>query len=317
MKILINLYSKELFSNSEFKTARSSLRNKKICFVVFYLDDKLDFIFELPLSPSMGEMPEELITQFKMQTITPMLNRAIEIYRFFKIDDFEFPKENQPDKEYSFETFGIGDEPQLTANEIVRLKGDPSSIMKIISYSLKAKQDWMVDFNSSLTMDEFSFFLGKIEKKHLIGIEQPVAENLSITAPSNIIMWADETLRTQNGNLRECIKLGYNGFILKPIYFSPSQCMQLLQESQIHHYPMLVSDVNCDSVYSSFIYFLNQFSSWKILNCPFKSPHFFNTIDFQTPFYFLNEKRRLAINDKAIDLVLKDTAYEGQLALTL
>ena len=233
MKTLINLYSKELFSNSEFKTARSSLRHKKTCFAVFYLNDKLDFIFELPLSPSMGEMPEELITQFKMKIITPMLNRAIEIYRFFKIDDFEFPKENRYDKEYSFETFGIGDEPQLKSNEIVRLKGDPSSLKQIISYSLKTKQDWMVDFNSSLTMDEFSFFLGKIDKKHLIGIEQPVAENLNITAPPNIIMWADETLRTQNGNLRECIKLGYNGFILKPIYFSPSQCMQLLQESQI------------------------------------------------------------------------------------
>lgn len=264
----IKIYKKNKILKQSFSTASGTLNEKEIIQILFFENEEPVFIYELPLSPSLGEMPIDVFTrltkeQFGAFTTSTHLRRAFSYYE--SLPKINFDSRMLPLIELNLVTYGIHDWPNTNNNAVNRLKCNSRNINSLIQYSKNAMNKWVVDFNGSLNEEEFLYFLKYAALKNCIWVEQPLKPgvlNILFLNETPIPIFADEDmLYLSQKNFHES---GYKGCFLKPIRHNCLELMTWLKFVHEKEIPCIIGNPICDIVSISLSQLFNQVSTVKV-----------------------------------------------------
>ncbi len=306
-------YELELFSSKKelirpFKTARSTVSKKEILIIVFYLEKLPVFAFELPLSPSLGEMPVDVIKYFKsknrLDLKSVMVERAISYFKGLKsVKNFNRPK-NQLVK--IFKTLGINDFPELIDKEtIYRFKASKKNIKDINQFVLSNNIKWCVEFNQSLDIKEFESILSEINFSKCEYIEAPFDFNYTDKKiKSNIPIFADEILSTIDKV--QFVNYDFKGAMLKPLKFNFDELLSWINYSYERNLPFYISNVASDTLGNCFIDFWNNLSLYKYeMDYNFNS-FFADSLTFEKNPYEITKTDEFYFDASCVDEIKKN-----------
>ena len=318
MTIQIKIFHANKMLKNEFITASGCLKEKEILMVIFYINELPTFLYELPLSPSLGEMPRDILTildRKKIQAfnLSPHLKRACSYFFGLALHDFrsEF---YCPLYSLKMCTYSLHEWPEQEDNHIFRLKCNAKNLNQLILYSKRINSQWTVDFNGSLNKELFLCFLQKANFKNCLWIEQPLKSgelSHSLAKNSRIPIYADEDvtfMRPEN-----FIESPYKGLMLKPIRHDFPEFLKWLQFAHRFKIPCLIGNQICDVVSSSFCRFFNRLSTVEVI--------FENTssclqgADFHEEIFY-NEQNMMKINKNIFHYIEKnyDMTYAFEFA---
>lgn len=220
MVIRVELYIKEYELKAPFSSASGSL-SRKMEFVLKFTEDNgyVDqFVIELPLSPSHGEMPEDIISAVKSRQLyrSKYFKNCLSYFLFLN-SFLDSSKKNKNTEKVAINhtTLSIGQNFQFRSKPsgIIKVKASSHNFLQIKRYINKSSEKFIVDFNASLDVDQLLTFMHKINKRQIFGIEQPLRADAKVPT-LGVCTIADETLAVYGYD--ELDKYGYNGFVLKP-----------------------------------------------------------------------------------------------------
>ena len=320
MDIKIDLYSKIYHLEQEFTTARSSIRKKEILFLVFKSENVDQFVFELPLSPSMGSMPIDIYKEFhywqnkkinRKQLSNKYINSAISYF----VNLIMFKKSLpvfEPMKIYNFSTIPISkDQLKLdhfqSAISIPRFKGSADNLDWLIHFSKSTDLKWAVDFNASLNQDNFINFSKRVNFDNCVYIEQPlpVGEfNYELKSYCNTIVFADEELKGLSPSNYD-LNL-WDGFSLKPINYDFDELMSWLYFAQLNKINYFIGSQINDLIDQSFSNCWNFCSTWQLKLAP-----------IHKQYYYLCPQNTMKLNSETFEYIKNTSKYISTLNLTI
>lgn len=306
MSLKIKIYQAEKVLKQSFTTSSGCLKKKTIFQVLIYEDQRFHFIYELPLSPSLGEMPDEikatlLRDQLHAFQTSTHLKRALSWCHMMLKDYTDFLN-YQPLQTFLLETFGIGDWPLTGQEKLVRLKCNLQSVESLITYSWTTSNQWSVDFNGSLEESTWLYFTRHVNFKNCVWIEQPLPAcqlTHALARYSSAPIYADEEMAYLSPSL--FLTSPFKGFILKPIRHDYAPFMEWLYLAQQFKIPCIIGNNVCDTIALALCQFFNQVCTVRLLeDSPLTS--FFHGNFFEKELFKLN-KGQLTINDEVVDFV--------------
>lgn len=271
MPILIDFYLTSRKLKRPFKTARSEVSEKDVLILVF--DN--EFAFELPLSPSMGEMPSETIDQAKKNQISMMTQRALSFYQGMTASDFKRP-EVMPQKTFHTITYDINSTEIEEGSYLQRFKGSSENMSEIIDWSQNHKDTWTVDFNAGLNEEELRTFLKEADLENCQFIEQPMPAGDLTLPKSPVPYWVDEGLKELAPN--RFLESAYKGFMLKPLAFDFPRFLEWMNFAKENQIPFFISGLACDNLFFSFLRYWNKCSTWRNIY-PERAGFFINDLE--------------------------------------
>lgn len=183
------------------------------------------FVWELALSPSLGEMPKDtlkaahnLVGTMEKASST-MLQRALS-FAEAALCGRSLPAYNGAGH-LSIRNIPIGCEAEATEiyHGVAKLKGDPTNLEELIELTRQARTPFIVDFNGSLDVRQWRLFVENVRSDALLYVEQPCAASepcslsgigFAVYADESCQAWPVEALHAQ----------GFSGLVLKPIRYS-------------------------------------------------------------------------------------------------
>lgn len=256
MQILIDFYIKNRRLINPFKTARSEVVQKDVLIIVF----NNSFAIELPLSPSMGEMPMEVIKKAKNGELSIMASRALSYFRGMTKNS-KREVTNIPLRTFHTITYDMNKTSIKEGEFLQRFKGGKENLDYLIECSRSLNYSWTVDFNEGLTEEELIYFLKNAELKNCLFIEQPLNADVSSLPDTAVKYWIDEGLKRLTPN--EFLRSNYKGFMLKPLVFDYDEFNQWLLFGQKNKVPFFISGLACDNLYFEFLKYWNNFATWE------------------------------------------------------
>lgn len=322
MALEIECYFADKALSTPFSSASGTLSKKTFIQLLFKEDEAYQFIYELPLSPSLGEMPIDLLQAFEGKdnafsgpTIpSPIIQNALSYYLYFQTHRLT-PVTAQ--EKFKIVTVGIDQEYQTTNESVVhRFKGAKKNLGHLIHLSQELGNPWIVDFNQSLDQEDLIYFISRANLKHCLYIEQPLkagtasAELLkSLASP----IFADEEVPFIEWQIFH--QSGYAGVVLKPLRLNAERLFEWLRFCDQQSVPALIGGMFSDSIALEFNRFLNQFTSWQLdysanpiiadLLNPLLPPY---------PLFFL-ENQKLVVNPDVFSLVKTNYDYRFSISL--
>ncbi len=262
----IKIYTAKRILESSFETSSGKLKEKEILQLLFFEKQQPVFIHELPLSPSLGEMPNDIKIALK-QHHTKALFRSTHLRRSLswlnmKTTDFTSFQKKKPINTLSLQTFGIGDWPVTNRLSVVKIKSDLKSIKQLIAFSKNSTNRWCVDFNGSLSEEAWTYLIKNANFDNCLWVEQPFPCSkltFKLANQSPVSIYADEEIsRLSPATFKSS---PYTGFILKTIKHDFSVFLEWLTFAQNNEIPCIIGTQVCDEVSSSLCRFFNQFST--------------------------------------------------------
>lgn len=298
----IKVFYSEKYLNQPFCTQSGSLKKKGIFQIAFYKGEMLDFIYEVPLSPSLGEMPKDLFHLFsshKMEAFDRSVNlkRAISYYHGMK----KFPLKEETPRKMRINTYGIGDWAHNLFQDIARLKCDGKNVVKLIEFSFETDHPWCVDFNASLNENQWKYFLAASNLRHCQWIEQPLPINKltdRLASLSPIDLYADEEMSQLTP--KQFLNSPYRGFMLKPVRHDFEHLIKWIEFSRHYQIPAMINSLVSDCVSISLCKFFNRYMTIEIEE--FGSDPFFQGNIFDSEIYLINDGV-LSINNNVMEYI--------------
>lgn len=310
MDIKIEAYVGHFNLKESFVSASGKLNRKIIIQLVFFQKENPCFIFELPLSPSLGEMPTDVLDELnkfnKSFSVHQVNSKYFEIaWSYFEglfLNDF-LGFDIRKQKEIYFKTLSIGsDKPDKYCNRytVCKFKSSPSSMEDVVRISKTMNSPWSVDFNRSLSIDNFLYFIGKARLDFCMFIEQPLSlgeMNEEIAKMCYVPIYADEDMAVLNkSSFKES---GYEGLVLKPIRHNFYELISWIDFAIDFDIPFLFGNMVSDSVADDLVKFFNQYASLKIIG---KTNYFSHNL--HRPTYLMSNKR-LTVNYNILKSIMK------------
>jgi len=239
-----------------FKTARSEVSKKDVLILIF----NNEFAFELPLSPSMGEMPDETISMAKKGIASPMVLRSLGFYKGMNSNNQNISKVS-PLKKFHTITYDINNKEYHEGNYLQRFKGSAHNMNEIAEWSHKNKDQWTIDFNAGLSKEELESFIEMADLSNCLFIEQPLLPGASSLPEAPVDYWADEELKELAPN--KFLESNFRGFMLKPLAFDFQEFCDWITFANKSEIPFFISGLACDNLFFSFLKYWNSFSTWQ------------------------------------------------------
>lgn len=221
--IKIEVYTSEFALKDSFQSASGTLRRKTELIIAGrnVSTGGLLFAMEMPLSPSSGESVEDVLCSIDNASspISPSILRFMSYLNSFCLQ--RSPPDMLADKFQSqrstldLVTFDIRSVSLVPRDfsGIAKLKGSPSNIPDIIQAMKGSSCRYILDFNGSLTRNQYEEFVQMVCADKIVGVEQPTKncwEGLDLCLP----MIADNCL-THYG-YSNIAAAGFMGFVFKP-----------------------------------------------------------------------------------------------------
>ncbi len=266
MNAIIDFYLCKKKLRSTFESASGVLKEKEILILTFRRQEEVEFAFELPLSPSMGEMINDVLEKARAGKHSKYLQIALSYFKALIVEKRSIPvNKNQADF-INVVTYGIGSHTQLQldAEEIVRLKANPDTIEEIIEFSHSTKNKFIVDFNQSLSLELFQDFSHRVSSKQLLYVEQPLVKDATVPS-SPFPVWADESVSYYQ-SVEKILEQGFSGFVLKPLHYEFDKLVEIVTAANTHNVPCIIGGVISDSLHACFIDVFQSATSLKVTN---------------------------------------------------
>ena len=309
MDTKIEIYSCDRPLVNSFASASGTLKRKRVIQIVFIQKSIDRFIFELPLSPSLGEMPEDVLFECMawdkeisyIDIKSKMLKRSIKYFQWSLQSSFVLSK-LVPIKKYIFQTIPIGQNKRLIRNDVLhRYKGSSNNLEGLIKITLEQNEPWSVDFNGSLNYEQWELFCSKAFFAKCAYIEQPLAIgklNQEMANLCPVALYADEEMEwLSNENF---VSSPYSGMVLKPIRHDPDELIKWIEIARAYKIPCVVGGMVCDYVASAFEEFWNKLMT--IQHKEFCITSFFDLEPWKYPVYY-DEATEIKVNKQIFDYV--------------
>lgn len=266
MNAIIDFYLCKKKLKSTFESASGILKEKNILILTFRRQEEIEFAFELPLSPSMGEMITDVLDQAKAGKHSKYLQIAISYFKALIVEKRSIPLNKNLTNAINVTTYGIGSNSQLqfNAEEVIRLKASPNTIEEIIAFSHSTKNKFIVDFNQSLSLELFQDFSDRVSSRQLLYVEQPLVKN-EIVPISKFPVWADESISYYQ-SLEQILERGYTGFVLKPLHYEFDKLVEIVAAANTLKVPCIIGGVISDSLHACFLDVFQSATSLKVKN---------------------------------------------------
>ena len=281
MQISIDFYIKSRDLIQPFKTSRSEVSKKDILIIIF--DNK--FPFELPLSPSMGEMPNDTILMAKEKKLSRMTKRALSYYKGMILDPFTLPIV-EPIKQFHTITYDINNKNIQEGDYLQRFKGSVDNMQTIIDWSHANNDTWTVDFNEGLNHEQLKYFIDNAKLDNCVFIEQPIPSGDFSLPESPVDYWVDEGLKNLSPN--KFLESPFKGFMLKPIAFNFDEFHEWIAMAVKNEVPFFVSGLTCDNLHHEFLKAWNNCSTYQNIY-PRTAAFFTEELDISPDLYEKND----------------------------
>lgn len=278
MPICAKIYHAERTLKMPFSTASGSLCKKEIIQIVFHVNSTRHFVYELPLSPSLGAMPREirealLSDKLKAFQVVPHLKRSLTYLQGLLLKPFPSLAKNQPIHSFPLYTCGINKYYQSTETTLIRLKSDLRHLDQLADYCKNLKTSWAVDFNGSLDESGWRHLIQNVNLRNCKWIEQPFPVGQltkELASCTDVPIYADEEMDLLDPKTFHLSP--YKGFILKPIRHDYQSLIEWLFLAQNFKIPCLIGNPVCDTIALSLCQFFNQYSTVQITQKTIVSP---------------------------------------------
>jgi hypothetical protein len=166
----IRIYKKTILLDKPFRSASGAITSKTTLIFDFLQNLNQRFLFEMPLSPSLGESVEQvekLLVYFssikKASHSSPSIHKALTFANAYfntpRILDRLF-KNSHRTLPSSIVTVTAGenfssDDTLFKSTEIIKFKVFPNNLEALIQATFRISQPWIADFNGSLTAELF------------------------------------------------------------------------------------------------------------------------------------------------------------------
>ena len=140
-----------------FSTSSGTLTHKDIIVIVFENNHRPEFIFELPFSPSMGEMPDSFIENMQNGN-SYYFDVARSWYEYFKARQ-KLPLVSNP-IEQCIHTYGIGDI-EFSDSGLIRMKVAATNLDELIK---REELEDLLEKSNSYTNEYPSILLGDFQR---------------------------------------------------------------------------------------------------------------------------------------------------------
>ncbi|WP_273724296.1 hypothetical protein [Bartonella sp. AU18XJBT] len=222
MDIRIRVYTNKYKLSDSFHSSSGVLVEKTELIILFTVRDKVisPFAMELPLSPSHGEMPDDFIKSVNERSINKSKHFSNSLSYFFGLEDFfkkvEMAKIINSGLIKSIKTIGIGEiiDDEIRNYDLIKLKSSNQYLDDTIAIVNENKNvKFIIDFNASINFEQWNYFIDRIDKNNLFGIEQPMKFPSKIP-DLGFLNIADETF--VKCGYEKIHEYGYNAFVYKP-----------------------------------------------------------------------------------------------------
>lgn len=302
--LMVSLFSARLRVKDGFEAASGRVDEKEILQLLFSkkgaksgknaaeIDQEAGerFVFELPLSPSLGAMPEDVKKDFKAGLFATnpqssgarFLRRALSYYRGMNSNQSFNVSMPQESIQWNIKTISMHDSltpAEINPQIIYKIKAAPRNLREAICKigAIAPTARWAIDFNGSLSELELAQFLESCDLSQCLFIEQPLAKgrykNLNSldavkgwckqrSLPSNVsrvFLIADEDMSSITPKQFE--ESMYDGFVIKLIRHDFEDLLQWIQFGQSHHLPFMIGNMICDQIAAQFDVFWNKYCS--------------------------------------------------------
>lgn len=259
---VVEVYRADRKLKDAFVTHSGALVKKVIIQLIFYQNGKPVFVYELPLSPSLKEMPQDIENTLQVYQALAFqkslhLKRALSYLKGIGNTALVVTK---PIHECIFNTFSIGKWPKAHENNIAKLKGDAASLDALIAYTHSTDNLWVADFNGSLNINEFLRLAKKGNLKNCVWLEQPLATGImtpSLAKEMACPIYADEEMDRLSPEA--FWDSGYKGLVIKFLRHDYPQLIDWITFCQQNSIPCLASMPVCDVVAMSICRFFNAY----------------------------------------------------------
>ncbi|PJD96466.1 MAG: hypothetical protein CK425_05700 [Parachlamydia sp.] len=265
-----------------FETQSGTLVKKIILQIIFHKRDEPKFIYELPLSPSLKEMPDEIEEMLKVQQ-SVAFEKSIHLKRSLSylkgiLKTGLFLSSKFTVNELSLTTYGIGNWPTDREQSIARLKCNQKVLDSLISYSLKTENRWVADFNGSLNPKELVDFVNKANLVNCLWLEQPLQYGEMTPSLANLVstpIYADEDMEYLSPE--GFFASGFSGMVIKPIRHNYCNLVDWMGLAQRKSIPCIIGAPVCDAISMAHCRFFNQYATMRVkgigLDSFFCGPH--------------------------------------------
>lgn len=294
-----------------FASHSGTLLKKVILQIIFYQKDEPKFIYELPLSPSLKEMPNEIEEMLKVQHSLAFeksshLKRSLTYLKGISKTK-HFLNTKSTIRKLSLNTYSIGNWPKQKENAIVRLKCHPEALDSLIKYSKQTKNSWAADFNGSLSIQELVHFANAANLNHCVWLEQPLqVGRMFPSLVKNFLspIYADEEMEYLSPELFSMS--GFGGLVIKPIRHDFNDFINWMKFAQEKCIPCIIGAPVCDAISMAICRFFNQYATLKLKEIGLDS---FFLGPYETEDLFTSN--RFTINKKLVDYVKKNYIHIG------
>ena len=304
MNAFIDFYLCKKKLKSTFESASGALKEKSILVLTFRRQEEdckeVEFAFELPLSPSMGENIIDVLDQAKAGRHSKYLKIAISYFKALIVEKRSIPLNKNLADAIDVTTYGIGSTSQLQFNpkEVIRLKASPNTIEEIIAFSKTTKNKFIVDFNQSLSLELFQDFSERVSLSQLLYVEEPLFKN-EIVPSSKFPVWADESM-SYCQNLEQILERGFTGFVLKPLHYEFDKLVEVVEAANSRKVPCIIGGVISDSLHACFLGIFQASTRLKVKNLDQSfAGDLVPSLSLMNP-YKLNFNNELTFDEKAI-----------------
>lgn len=266
IKTYINKYEVEKFSSA---SGTIFTKNEFIISISERYNESNCFIMELPLSPSFGEMPTDVINAITQHN--PTSSKAFKNCLDYFLNCNNFLYKNQKNRELIIYTYGINELEKICNNKeiLVKIKSSDKQLNTLTQLINKSNKSFIIDFNKSLNKTNLDKFLKQVNIRKIYGIEQPfpISKKVKNFPFYNI---ADESF-TYHGydNIH---KYGYNAFVFKPFANNFSEFTKAIKNSK-NYWGVVGSNIS-GPLDCSFVNLLNNYLPIKL--APRQNSHFIN-----------------------------------------
>lgn len=168
IKTYLNKYEVEKFSSA---SGTIFTKNEFIISISERYNESNCFIMELPLSPSFGEMPNDVINAIAQHN--PTSSKAFKNCLDYFLNCNNFLYKSRKSHEFIIYTYGINELEKIYNNKeiLVKIKSFNKQLNRLTQLINKTNKKFIIDFNRSLNKTELDKFLKQVNISKIYGIE--------------------------------------------------------------------------------------------------------------------------------------------------
>ncbi|WP_298959463.1 hypothetical protein [uncultured Roseibium sp.] len=309
--IQLEAYASEFVLKQPFQSASSEVKRKTELVIAGRDPATGDLIYamEMPLSPSSGESVQNVLNALKNVSAPPSpsvlrfisyLNGLCHKGSWASLSNLKSRSERNAIDLATFDTKSILHVPP-DFNGIAKLKGSPNNIPTLIRAINKYSCSFIVDFNGSLTCNQYENFAQSVDIDNIIGVEQPTqqfAEGVNFDLP----LIADSFLTTHGYS--KIVAAGYKGFVFKP-FLNGFDALKICIENPDGLWGIVGTNIS-GPIDISLVRWINDFMPIKLTksNASFYKDHPLN--DVNEPLHIMTDEG--LIMSPLVDAYLKEYA---------